>query len=358
MKRVAPLIISLLLAASPAPAQERRILLTFLGDIMAHTVNYILPDYGLIYKDVADILAGDTLSFANLESPVDPSRPYSSYPCFSIPLEYAEAAVEAGVDVFSLGNNHAFDQGQEGVFQTLRAMEALSARAGRRVHYSGLRGNLKAPFAPAVIEKEGLKIGFLAVTQMVNQPQSWEYVQVVDCESRREREALIRYIQETAPAFDLFILSYHGGKEYAATVEEVREAFFEELLAAGVHIVYGHHPHVLQPYRLVSGEGGGRLILFSTGNFISGMTWGIDPRFPEDPRAGRGDSALFQVTVVAREGGVSVEGVLPILITNVKNERGQLVVERFETLLERDLPFQWARYYTQRYELARGLIHP
>jgi poly-gamma-glutamate synthesis protein (capsule biosynthesis protein) len=173
---------------SPLYAQRKHLQLTFVGDIMVHTANYLTSDYSAIYASIAPLLLRDDLSFANLEFPVDPSRPFSSYPRFNGTLEYLGAAVEAGIDVFSLANNHAFDQGRDGVFQTLRALNKIGDESYRRLHIAGTRGNLKVPFLPAEIRIKGVRIGFLAVCQMVNVPMPYYYVNIVDYRNRRHRE--------------------------------------------------------------------------------------------------------------------------------------------------------------------------
>jgi poly-gamma-glutamate capsule biosynthesis protein CapA/YwtB (metallophosphatase superfamily) len=343
----------------PACAGEEELTLTFLGDIMIHPVNYCLTDYTVIYAAIAPYLRRDDLSFANLEFPVDASRPYAGYPCFNGSPAYVEAAVNAGVDVFSLANNHSFDQGREGVLQTLRAMEHLRRLPGRRINWSGLRGNLLHPFSPAEIRTGGFTIGFMAVTQMVNRSMPHGYVQVVDYRSPSQRREFLTSVRELASGYDLFILSYHGGIEYALEAEPGKIAFFRELAAAGVDIVYAHHPHVPQGAVLVPAAGGGTaLILASTGNLISGMTWSIDPAHPDDPRAFTGDSALWQVRVVRRAGTVTVDRVRPLLVTNYRNSRNELVVVPFSGLLCRELPPPWRDYYRRRYRLLRAHLQP
>lgn len=341
---------------------ERKIKLTFLGDIMAHTVNYTISDYNSIYAHIEGILKQDALTFANLEFPVDSSRPYSTYPRFNIGLEYVQAAAKAGVEVFSLANNHAYDQGREGLFQTLRSMALLEEITGRKIYYSGIRGNLMSPFKPVEIKKEGLRVGFLAVTQMTNVYQRYPYVHVVDYRHRKSSAAFLTYIREIVKDFDLFILSYHGGREYALNPDPEKVRFFHQLLEAGVHIVYAHHPHVLQPFRVVNMEGGNRLIIFSAGNFISGMTWSIDPGQPQNFLPHSGDSALWVVEIVhsgryaSQRRQVSVEKVKPILITNYKNERGEMVVDTFTSLMNRDLSEKWSSFYLSRYRVMEDLI--
>jgi poly-gamma-glutamate synthesis protein (capsule biosynthesis protein) len=337
----------------PLYAQSKRLKLTFVGDIMVHTANYLTSDYTDIYASIAPFLQRDDLSFANLEFPVDPSRPFSSYPRFNGTLEYLEAAVEAGIDVFSLANNHAFDQGRDGVFQTLRALNKIGSESYRRLHTAGIRGNLKVPFLPAEMRVEGVRIGFLAVCQMVNAPMPHYYVNIVDYRNRRHRDFFLPYIETTAPQYDLFILSYHGGREYSKQPEAEKMRFFETLLAAGVDIVWAHHPHVLQPYALVEREEGRALIMPSTGNLISGMSIDLEPQQPENDLSWTADSAVWLVSVAVENNRSNIEEVIPLPITNYRNHRGEVLVETFPGMGGKELPEEWQDYYRERARLLR-----
>ena len=76
--------------------------LTFAGDLMAHTVNFNMSTYDLIYTDVEKILHNDDLSFVNIETPICDALPLSTYPCFNVHTPYLRAAIGAGFDVLSL----------------------------------------------------------------------------------------------------------------------------------------------------------------------------------------------------------------------------------------------------------------
>jgi poly-gamma-glutamate synthesis protein (capsule biosynthesis protein) len=346
----------LIVGAQRAQSEARRLYLSFLGDIMIHTVNYLTPDYGDIYSSLRPILLRDTLSFANLEFPVDPNRPYSSYPRFNAPREYLEAAVGAGIDVFSLANNHAVDQDVEGIAQTLRSLEEVGRGAFRRIYYQGTRQSLDTPFAPVEIRVKGARVGFMAVTQMVNWPMPGPYVHVVDYANRRHREYFLPQVAALAEQYDLFILSYHGGREYAPEPEEGKVRFFRQLIGAGVDIVYGHHPHVLQRYELVEREGGTGLILCSTGNLISGMIGHLGPEAENDPLAWTGDSALWLVVVRVEEGEAAIEEVTPLPISNYRNRRGVTAVHTYGALAGEGLPEPWLNYYRGRHSSLRALF--
>ena len=334
-----------------AGAQGHRVLrLTFMGDIMAHDVNYRMKDFRDIYRGVEPIVSQSDLTVANLELPVDPTRPESGYPFFNGNLAYVRAAVDAGVNVFSLANNHAFDGGEEGVFQTLRSLRALGVASTRPLFFSGIRGNPQRPFIPETILVRGVRVGFIAATQFLNEQDAGGHVNMVDYCDEAAADAFLQYVKDASPLFDLFIVSYHGDQEYAREPSVLKRAFFHRLLESGAHIVFSHHPHIAQGYEVVRVGGAGRLIMYSMGNFISAMTWRLDPENPDETAAATGEAYLLSVEVRCAAGGCSVAGVVPFPIANYRNTRGEMVAARLSDLAGGavKLPRAWQAFYAQR----------
>jgi poly-gamma-glutamate synthesis protein (capsule biosynthesis protein) len=351
--RLVPTLLLLLLLASVPPVfaqAPRELRLTFAGDIMAHDVNYLMDDYRDIYAGVGDLLLIDDLTFANLELPVDPARPESGYPLFNGSASYVRAAVDSGIDVFSTANNHAFDGGVEGVFQTLRVLESLRSRPGSRVAFSGTRGNSVAPFLPARISVGELQVGFLALSQFLNVRDGGRYVNVVDDADPVAVDALLRFVKRVSGTYDAFVISYHGDAEYVRSPASAKKAFFRALLEAGATVVFGHHPHVVQPYEVVRVGDTDRLIMYSMGNFISGMSWRMDPSSPDPVAAATGEGLLLRVDLSCWNGACSVSRVRPVLIANYRDRKGHMVVGKLDELASgaAGLPAIWTAYFAER----------
>lgn len=69
----------------------------------------------------------------------------------------------------------------------------------------------------------------------------------------------------------------HYGHEYRRTPDDFQLAAADNVLALGADIILGSHPHVLQPYKIVTGDNGKRqVIVYSLGNFISNMKRGYE----------------------------------------------------------------------------------
>ncbi len=342
-------------AARPAADPSRSLLISFVGDIMAHPINYSKRPYSAIYEAVSPLLREADLNFANIETTVDDDLPFAGWPRFNVHSSYVKAAIEAGFDVFSVANNHISDYGAPGIRRTLDALSELSADDG--IVFSGIRAEATDPIVPVTIRKNGWTIGYLAITEFLNENHGDGLVNLIDYRDPKTRKRFIDYLREVTPAYDLFILSVHGGIQYDLAPEPAKEAFFREALGAGVDIVWSQHPHVLEPWEIVRTGATRKLIMYSAGNFISGQTSEIDPKKPWLPRTLTGDSAIFRVRVArAPEGGATVASVDSILVTNYKNSDGEMVVRPLATLARARLPPPWGAYYRYRYRAMRSLL--
>jgi poly-gamma-glutamate synthesis protein (capsule biosynthesis protein) len=352
--------------AGPAGAQaardvpvSRALRLTFVGDIMGHDVNYHMEDFSDIYRGVSDAFRGDDLTFANLELPVDPTRPASGYPFFNGPPAYLRAALDAGIDVFSLANNHAFDGGVEGIFQTLRSVESL--RGGARPFWvSGIRGNPRRPFLPTVFTVQGVRVGFLALSQFLNVPGGLRYVNVVDYGDEGAVEELLGIVRAARRQVDLLVVSWHGDAEYVQRPAAGKRRFFHRLLEAGAQVVFSHHPHVVQGYEIARGaaEGQDGLIMYSMGNFISGMTWRLDPSQANPPLAATGEAYILAVNVLCTESGCGIQDARPVFVADYRNARGEMVVGFMDRLADGSIPLgdAWRKYFAGRMRMMAAFL--
>ncbi len=205
---------------------------------------------------------------------------------------------------------------------------------------------------------KGIRVGFIAVAQFLNEPDQGRYVNVVDFSNAAQVEGFLALVRNVSPLYDLFIVSYHGDREYVQEPSPLKRAFFRQLLEAGAHIVVGHHPHVVQGYDVVRVGGGQRLAMYSLGNFISGMTWRLGPADMQGIIAATGESYMLAVDVRCDGGGCSVLQPQPIPIANYMNERSEMVVARMNDLVDGSVKVSppWRDYYARRLELMRGFL--
>lgn len=114
----------------PAPAalsfHPDTITLTFLGDAMmhkeqirnAHVKEHSTYSFNEYFEPLEGIIRNADLAIINAEFTLA-GKPYSGYPCFSAPDEYAEYLKYSGIDIFLTANNHILDKGWKGLRRTL-----------------------------------------------------------------------------------------------------------------------------------------------------------------------------------------------------------------------------------------------
>lgn len=336
------------------------LVLTFAGDIMAHSVNFNMRDYDSIYRDTRERLLKDDISFGNFETPVDDSRPLSTWPRFNVHKNYLTAAIRGGFDAFSLANNHSNDQGEKGIAATRSAFAKIAddkAFTGRVVT-SGLKSARGQSLKPVIIEKRGWRVLFLAVTEILNSfDGSREFVYYV-APTETSRAAFLADIarMRAENPCDVFVLSIHSNEpEYVREASADKRRWFYALAQAGADVVWGNHPHVVQPWETVQVPERGRnaLLLYSMGNFISGQRFEINKANPGSSREYTGDSALIQATFLDRGTSVSVEA---FPVTNYTDPTEGVVVKSFTGAFVDTLSPSLKRYYEKRYALMSSYL--
>ncbi len=209
------------------------------------------------FHALRDWFSGADAVFANLESPISDQHGETESPrsnvVFCAPPVAADVLRAAGISVVSTANNHAADYGATGIAETI----AFLHQAG--VQPVGTTVDAAGTFAPAILDRHGIRVAIVAFTQFVNGRAAWEQsISLFDSSGVR------RQIDSVRSHADVVIASFHGGREYASDADTVTEQQMRYLIDAGADIVLAHHPHVawgVEEYR-------GHLIFRSLGNCV------------------------------------------------------------------------------------------
>ena len=344
---------------SNTPEKANYIDITIAGDIMAHNVNFRMKDYNKIYTDILNITQNDDLTICNFETPVDNTRDYETYPTFNVKLPYLEAAVNAGFEVFTVANNHTNDQNGPGITETYKNFNMLRNNPDYTVYFSGIKENKNVKFSYELIDIKGWKVLFCGVTECIN---AWHDMTLIDflnptTKSRNEYLEFIKQLREENPC-DVFIVAVHVSEpEYVFEVSEARKNFFHQLLDAGVDIVWGNHPHVTQEWEVFTDEEGKarKLVLYSTGNTISGQRGLPDYENPSGVYEYTGDSLLMELSLVRDNQGFYMDFIEPTIITTHVESNGDYVIKKLtEGFINRQSEKD-RKYYTKRLELMKQI---
>lgn len=156
----------------------------------------------------------------------------------------------------SLGNNHAFDFGPEGLVECLDILDR------ERIGRFGAGRTLAEARKPFVLEKDGLRIAILAA----NGFRADDYAATdgrAGVAPLREAD-LLADIAAARTTADVVIPYVHWGDELVAEPLEADRAFARKMVEAGAAAVIGGHPHVTQTVDVHRGAP----IVYSLGNFV------------------------------------------------------------------------------------------
>lgn len=256
-----------LLFLCPAIGIAETLTLSFVGDVSigdaAQYVKHASSFHGTVaangldwpFSEVAHVLLKDDVTVANLEGSITTRKSHKDirYPLVIDPANI-QVLVQGGIDVVNTANNHAYDFFADGYQDTLSALDAAGI---------GHFGTLSPPSSTkvdrqTVVTRKGIQIGFLGYT----------YPQNKDLALIEKAVAALR-----AEGCSLIVLSLHWGRETHMQPNSAQIKFAEKAIQLGVDVVYGHHPHVLQPIAMY----GNAPVMFSTGNFVFGTMSKVDP---------------------------------------------------------------------------------
>ncbi|MEG1643918.1 MAG: CapA family protein [Bacteroidales bacterium] len=270
-------IISVSLVISPfitlcTTAEAQNISLLFAGDAMQHQAQ--IDDakkengeycYSDNFKYIKDEISSVDISVVNLETPLA-TPPYSGYPAFCAPSQFAHALKECGFDLFLTANNHCLDKGSKGIRQTINTLDSL------KIYHTGIYKNatIRQKDYPLIMKKGDLRIAFLNYTYGTNGITAKS-----DCIIDYIDTVLIKNDINAAQSksSDIIIASLHWGEEYKLLPSESQRHLARWLHKAGVRIVIGSHPHVIQPIEIETNNDNEieYVTVYSLGNFISNM---------------------------------------------------------------------------------------
>ena len=228
-----------------------------------------------VFGPLAETFRSADLAIVNLESPVsgDPKAKTGNM-LFDAPRALLDGLVGAGVDIATFANNHCLDQHRDGILATRAAIEAAGLLS------TGADVDEGKAWAPLVVEKNGIKIGFLAFTRYLNtfhnspnpaapQVPLVHYAADPLSGGLNEAQLLVR-VKAAVAACDALIIVPHWGEEYRPEPLRDDRRLAVSLVSAGAIAVIGSHPHVLQPMQTVEREDGSEaLVAFSLGNLVS-----------------------------------------------------------------------------------------
>jgi poly-gamma-glutamate synthesis protein (capsule biosynthesis protein) len=208
-------------------------------------------------RDLAPVLRSADIAFVNLEAPFSDRGALMEHGMiFKAEPEMIAALETAGVTIVSTANNHARDCGAYGVEFTLSWLKQHG------IATVGSAATAEAAHAGTVIERNGLRFGFLAYTfDQSNGNHNDMDDRIATMEIPAMQADVARLLEDRA---DVAIVSMHAGTEYRPSPNPQQIEFGHAALDAGARVIVGHHPHVRQPWEKLHNG----VIFYSLGNLV------------------------------------------------------------------------------------------
>lgn len=303
---------------------------------------------GAVVEAVKPVFAGSDIRFLDLDCTFDTrgDPPHPEEYLVSASPGQLELLRDLEVDVVSLANNHSMDFGGESLAATQVHLEKLG------IGHVGAGGDLATARRPHIVERNGLRVGFLAYASTHPWVGSLAAGPDTAGVAPLEPEMMQADVKALRERVECVVVSVHWGKEYLHYPPPFNVELGHRLIDWGVDLVLGHHPHLIQGIERYR-QG---VICYSLGNFLF-------PDYPGQGLAFRAERRESLVLVFAfSASGVETEWIAPVamdddgrlrLLQGDDDRRVMDEVAEYSTAVSRVDYAGWWQRQVRDYELRR-----
>ena len=249
-------------------SHAREVTIAATGDVLIHRKVIRAAEahgWAHVFGGLKQTLRRQDIGFANLETPlVDDLRAVrgGDPPVLGAPIQVAASLAQAGVNVVGCANNHAYDQGPAGADRTVRALEAAGLVS------VGVHTNRDTAYRHRLVERDGVRVAFLSYTEQVNRGRGGHrpaaHIARLD-----DRRRLAEAIAEARDAADIVALAVHWSGDFVFRPRIAHRRLARQWVEAGVDVILGTGPHVLQHVERLESPRGDAVVAYSLGNLVS-----------------------------------------------------------------------------------------
>ncbi|WEV60270.1 CapA family protein [Streptococcaceae bacterium ESL0729] len=249
----------------------KRAKITASGDMLYHNIVYGSAwdgnryDFDNDYDLVKPLISSADLALGDFEGTINPQRELAGYSIFNAPEEVLTSIKSAGFDVLDLAHNHILDTGLSGLSYTAHAIK----NAG--MDYIGV-----SPDEDQILVKDvnGIKIallaysyGFNGIEQSLSSEDYNKYLKDLN------PEKIQADIKKAKGMSDVVIIMPQMGEEYRLSPTDEQVQLYHQMIDWGADIIFGGHPHVMEPTETIDKDGDKKFIIYSMGNLLSNQRY-------------------------------------------------------------------------------------
>lgn len=250
------------------PEKEEITFVSAVGDMMlgrgVQNSMFATKKAETVFTDTMPILKESDYTIGNLECVVTnrelkTPKTYN----FKVSKDSLKYLSDAGFDYLMMTNNHSYDYGEEGFKDTLKAVK----ESGFATSGAGYNKKEAMEFYRTTLNGQSYSILSVGAYPVENSGFNGEK-QATATDTRAgviwKSPEVIELVKEEKKTGAVIIINVHAGSEYVKKPNAVQQSFYKELCDAGADVIFGSHPHILQPVEMYNGS----LIVWSLGNYI------------------------------------------------------------------------------------------
>lgn len=217
-----------------------------------------------VFTNTLPVLQSNDITICNLEGVLTDSwqNATKTY-TFKFKKQNLAALKDAGFNYFMQTNNHSYDFGEEGFKDTLNALKEFDCATSG----VGFNANEAKKFYYKTVQNQ--KFAIISCADFPVEMSGFDGKKTATATSERagilwQSDELLKKVKLESESGNIVIVNVHGGEEYNFKPTLSQRRFYESLIENGASVVFGSHPHVLQPTEWYKNG----LIVYSLGNFV------------------------------------------------------------------------------------------
>lgn len=276
------------------------------------------------FKKLENVFLSTDFNFGNLEVPISGRNDvFGKGLVFNMNERDIAGLKTYNFRVLNLANNHALDQGINGLRNTRKFL------AENNFTFFGAGDNLEQAWQPKSVVVNGVKIGFVGASYAsVNDGGVARNDYIARIEDTERLKKAIEQLRSDGANF--IVATMHAGVEYTRRPHQPQIDFARSAIDLGADIVIGAHPHWAQVFEQYKGK----YIFYSLGNFIFDQEWSRDTK----------EGLALKITLQSRKSSAPTAGsssgaarveqieLIPVIIENYSTPRPANEAEALQIL--------------------------
>lgn len=238
-------------------------------------------DFNNNFKYIKEYLEKADLAIGNLETTLSGIENYgfSGYPSFNSPDSLADAIKSAGYDIVANMNNHCLDRDVNGYYRTRKTLvdrgfdvigtrESIDDKRYIIKDVKGIKVGVISYGYTMTAEDGNFGVNGISIPYDLLQLMNYYHPDTLESDMLNMKEQIELMREDGA---EVIVFYMHWGDEYELEPNDIQKQIAQFLADEKVDIIFGTHPHSLQPIDMIQSSDGSSdtAVVYSMGNFLS-----------------------------------------------------------------------------------------